>query len=160
MSSTDTVYALLTTLLTGAALYAVHHALAPDGPAWRGRVDHLLHAATAGDAVGPSLPQTAQTLLYSVAAVWFTLVPACRPGESRPDATARRLPSALGMAAMVWMLRTPHGTHHAPAVAAPHSGSPVTAAPAGGGCGTRPTSRRASAAAHDDRAGSVRTGAL
>ncbi|MFJ9123484.1 DUF5134 domain-containing protein [Streptomyces sp. NPDC102340] len=132
MSSTDAVHALLTALFVGAALYAVRHVLAPAGPVRRGRVDHLLHAAMslamAAMPWGPTLPRTAQTVFFSAAALWFAFAPVCRPGEARAAATARRLPSALGMAAMVWMLRTPHGSHHAPTVTAQQSGSLGTTA--------------------------------
>ncbi|MGW3731227.1 DUF5134 domain-containing protein [Streptomyces sp. NPDC000851] len=131
MSATDAVHALLTTLFMGAAGYAVRHALGPPGSAWRARVDHLLHAAMAMAMAampwGPMLPHTGQTVLFT-AALWFPLTPVRRPGESLPAATARRLPYALGMVAMVWMLRTPPATHHAPAVGESTTGSLVTAA--------------------------------
>ncbi|MFD8565487.1 DUF5134 domain-containing protein [Streptomyces sp. NPDC059639] len=132
MSSTGAEHALLTALFAGAALYAVCHVFAPPGPAWRDRVDHLLHAAMALAMAamlwGATLPRTPQAVVFTAAALWFTLTPARRPGEPLAAAAARRLPSVLGMAAMVWMLRTPHGTHHAPATAAPQTGSPVTTA--------------------------------
>ncbi|MFI6880004.1 DUF5134 domain-containing protein [Streptomyces sp. NPDC050400] len=130
MSSTDVVHALLTALFTGAALYAVRHVIAPGRPAPREYVDHLLHAAMALAMAampwGPPLSRTPQTVLFAAGAVWFTLTPARRPGESRATAAARRLPSALGMAAMVWMLRNPHGTQHAAALAAPRTAALVT----------------------------------
>ncbi|GGJ61300.1 DUF5134 domain-containing protein [Streptomyces brasiliensis] len=132
MSATDAVHALLTALFVGAAAYAVRHALETPGAAWRGRVDHLLHAAMAVAMAampwGPTLPRTGQTVFFTAAALWFPLTPVRRPRESLPAATARRLPYALGMAAMVWMLRTPHATHHAPAEGESTTGSLVTAA--------------------------------
>ncbi|GAA2332106.1 DUF5134 domain-containing protein [Streptomyces kunmingensis] len=133
MSSLNVVHALLTALFGGAALYAVRHALAADGHAWRVRVDHLLHAAMALAMAampwGPTPARNAQAVFFTVAALWFTCTPTRRPRESRPAALVRRLPSALGMAAMVWMLRTPHTLHHAPtAMTESRTGSPVTAA--------------------------------
>ncbi|MFE2092089.1 DUF5134 domain-containing protein [Streptomyces sp. NPDC059460] len=133
MSATDVVHALLTTLFAGAAVYAARHALRAPGPAWRGRVDHFLHAAMAVAMAAmlwrPTLPRTAHAVFFTAAALWFTLTPVRRAGESHLVATARRLPYALGMAAMVWMLRTPHVMHHhAPAVRESSSGSLVTAA--------------------------------
>lgn len=132
MNATDTVHALLTTLFACAAGYAVRHAFLPPGSAWRGRVDHLLHAAMAVAMAampwGPTPPRTAQAVFFTAAALWFPLTAVRRPRESHLAETARRLPYALGMAAMVWMLRTPHATHHAPAVGASTAGSLVTAA--------------------------------
>lgn len=132
MSATAAVHALLTTLFVGAAGYAVRYALGPPGSAWRGRVDHLLHAAMAVAMAampwGPLLPRTGQTVLFTAAALWFPLTPVRRPGEPLQAATARRLPYALGMAAMVWMLHSPHATHHAPATVESTTGSLVTAA--------------------------------
>ncbi|MFJ8024760.1 DUF5134 domain-containing protein [Streptomyces sp. NPDC096311] len=121
MNAADTVHALLTALFVGAAGYAVRHACAPSGGAWRGRVDHFLHAAMAVAMAampwGPVPSRMGQTVLFTAAALWFPLTPVRRAGESRSAATVRRLPSALGMTAMVWMLRTahaPHALHHAP----------------------------------------------
>ncbi|MGW0085811.1 DUF5134 domain-containing protein [Streptomyces sp. NPDC003393] len=132
MSAPDTVHALLTTLFVGAALYEARRALVPATPARHGRVDHVLHAAMAAAMAampwGPSLPRTARSVFFTAAAAWFVLTPVCRAGESHLVAAARRLPHALDMAAMVWMLRVPHDMHHAMALKEPSTGSPVTAA--------------------------------
>lgn len=120
MSAADTVRALLTVLFGGAAVHAARHAFRPARLAWRGRVDHFLHAAMAVAMAampwGPLLPRTGQTVLFTAAVAWFALTPGRHLREPRPAAVVQRLPSALGMAAMVWMLRTPHATHHAPAM--------------------------------------------
>ncbi|MFJ8357247.1 DUF5134 domain-containing protein [Streptomyces sp. NPDC093984] len=86
--------------------------------ALRSRVDQLLHAVMAlSMAAMPwvTIHAVAGGLLsgvFTVAALWF-LLPADRRAGNRAAAVVHRLPRAAGMAAMAWMLRTPHtGTAH------------------------------------------------
>lgn len=134
---------LLSVLFTVAAVHALRQVLRRPAP-WgcRGRVDHLLHAAM-GLAMaampwsrGGRLTAAAMTWFFLAAGLWF-LVTADRPPGSRTPALAGRMPHAAGMAAMVWMLRTPHAgagkTHEQPAGAFLPAGHFTAAGPAGAG---------------------------
>ncbi|WP_089105531.1 DUF5134 domain-containing protein [Streptomyces hyaluromycini] len=120
MSATDVVYCMLTALFTAAAVRALRHALVSRSLGWRSRVDHLLHTAMAlAMAVmpwncGPGLPELPQTVFFAAAALWFPLTAAGCPQRSRPTATARRLPYAVGMAAMAWMTLSMASPSHEP----------------------------------------------
>ncbi|MFJ3307183.1 DUF5134 domain-containing protein [Streptomyces sp. NPDC086549] len=109
MSAADVVYCMLTALFAAAAVRVLRHAIVSRRLAWRGRVDLSLHAAMAlamavmpwnGVRILPAVPLTA---FFAAAALWFPLTAVSRRQESRLTATARRLPYAVGMAAMAWM---------------------------------------------------------
>ncbi|MEV0220944.1 DUF5134 domain-containing protein [Streptomyces sp. NPDC050704] len=118
MSATDVVYCMLTALFAAAAVHGLRHGVLPRSAGWRARVDHLLHTAMAlAMAVMPwswgrALPELPQTALFAAAALWFPLTAVRRCRESRPAATARRLPYAAGMAAMAWMTHPMAGSSH------------------------------------------------
>lgn len=113
MSAPDVVHGMLTALFAAAALHGLRHGVLSPRSGWRGRVDHVLHAvmalAMAAAPWGRVLPGRAQTAFFVAATLWFPLT-AVRRHESRLTVTAGRLPSALGMAAMAWMVRMPHAT--------------------------------------------------
>ncbi|MEU9457044.1 DUF5134 domain-containing protein [Streptomyces sp. NPDC048277] len=125
MSSADFVYCVLTVLFAAEAVRALRHALGSRSPGWRSRVDQLLHTAMAlAMAVmpwncGSGLPALPRTAFFTAAALWFPLTatfPLAAAGSrqrSRPTATARRLPYAVGMAAMAWMTLSMAGPSHA-----------------------------------------------
>ncbi|RPF30465.1 DUF5134 domain-containing protein [Streptomyces sp. TLI_185] len=118
----DYVHCVLTVLFTVVAAHALRQGVRPAGH--RDRSDHLLHFAMAAVMAampwgfGRSLAGPTWTVLFTAAAVWFPL--AALNGRTTGTAAriAARLPSAAGMAAMAWMLRTPHGraasSHEAP----------------------------------------------
>ncbi|MFJ9034019.1 DUF5134 domain-containing protein [Streptomyces sp. NPDC102274] len=114
MSVPDVLYVMLTALFAAAALRGLRHGVLSPRSGWRSRIDHLLHAvmalAMAAMPWGWGLPETAQTTFFAAAALWFPLTAVRRRHESRLAATAGRLPYAVGMAAMAWMVRMPHAT--------------------------------------------------
>jgi hypothetical protein len=59
--------------------------------------------------LGRSLSGPTSTVLFTAAAAWFPLTAIHRRTTGTAARIAARLPSAAGMAAMAWMLRTPHG---------------------------------------------------
>lgn len=111
----DIVHFMLTVLFALAAVHALWHGVRSPGAGRRDRVDHLLHAAMSLAmaampwSLGRSLPGRATTVLFALAALWFPLTALRRRTANRVAEIAGRLPSAAGMAAMAWMLRTPHG---------------------------------------------------
>ncbi|WP_217551827.1 DUF5134 domain-containing protein [Streptomyces sp. GbtcB6] len=120
MTATDVVSCMLTALFAAAAVRALRYALVSRSLEWRGRVDHLLHTAMAlAMAVmpwnrGPGLPELPQTAFFATAALWFPLTAAGCRQRSRLAAAARRLPYAVGMAAMAWMTLSMAGPSHTP----------------------------------------------
>ncbi|WP_171115138.1 MULTISPECIES: DUF5134 domain-containing protein [unclassified Streptomyces] len=117
MSAPDVVHGMLTALFTAAALHGLRHGILSPGSGWRSRIDHLLHAvmalAMAAMPWGRVPVGTAQSTFFVAAALWFPLTAVRRRHESQLTATARRLPYAVGMAAMAWMVM-PHATKDAP----------------------------------------------
>ncbi|WP_308190685.1 DUF5134 domain-containing protein [Streptomyces sp. HPF1205] len=124
----DVVRCMLTVLFASAALHALLHGARTPGMGRRDRVDHLLHFATAVVmaampwGLGRSLSGPTTTVLLMAGALWFPLTAVHRrTGESA--AMADRLPPAAGMAAMAWMLWTPHmwavPSHETPAGSGP-----------------------------------------
>ncbi|MFD7818667.1 DUF5134 domain-containing protein [Streptomyces sp. NPDC059785] len=125
----DAVHGMLTVLFALLAAHALRHGVRSPGTALRDRVDHLLHFAMAAAmaampwGVGHSLSGRTTVALFTAAAVWFPLTALhrrTRDGAGRTtDGAGRtangaadvlhRLPPAVGMAAMAWMLRTSHG---------------------------------------------------
>ncbi|WP_351228986.1 DUF5134 domain-containing protein [Streptomyces sp. NPDC002133] len=114
MSASDVVYCLLTALFTATAVHGLRRGVMSRNTGWRGRGDHLLHAAMALVMAvmpwswGRSLHHTAQAAFFAAAVLWFPLTAVCRHQESRLAATVRRLPYTAGMAAMAWMAWTAH----------------------------------------------------
>ncbi|RPE46024.1 uncharacterized protein DUF5134 [Streptomyces sp. Ag109_O5-1] len=118
MSATEVVPCMLTALFAAAAVRALRQAVLTRAPGCRSRIDHLLHAAMAlAMAVmpwswGSALPGLPQSVFFACAALWFPLT-AVRSGRERQlSATARRLPYAVGMAAMTWMSYRAAGHSH------------------------------------------------
>ncbi|MEV7387419.1 DUF5134 domain-containing protein [Streptomyces sp. NPDC091215] len=118
MSATEVVHCMLTALFAAAAVRALRQAVLIRTRGCRGRVDQLLHAAMAlAMAVmpwswGSALPGLPQSVFFACAALWFPLT-AVRSGRERQlSATARRLPYAVGMAAMTWMSYRAAGHSH------------------------------------------------
>lgn len=115
LTPVDVEHGLLTVLFSVVAVHALWQCLRPRGIAGRDRVDHLLHAAMAAamavmpGSLGRSLSDGTATLLFTAAALWFPLAAFGRRPAHAVAAIAARLPSAVGMAAMAWMLRPSHG---------------------------------------------------
>ncbi|MEV5149333.1 DUF5134 domain-containing protein [Streptomyces sp. NPDC052727] len=111
----DVVRFMLTVLFAFAAVHALWHGVRSPGAGRRDRVDHLLHAAMSVAmaampwSLGRSLSGRATTVLFTLAALWFPLTALRGHTANRVRKIAGRLPSAAGMAAMAWMLRTHHG---------------------------------------------------
>ncbi|MGW4980698.1 DUF5134 domain-containing protein [Streptomyces mirabilis] len=63
---------------------------------------------------GPWLPRLRQTAFFSAAALWVPLTAAGCCHRSRLSTTARRLPYAVGMAAIAWMKLSMAGPSHEP----------------------------------------------
>ncbi|WP_369226956.1 DUF5134 domain-containing protein [Streptomyces sp. R39] len=111
----DVVHVMLTMLFALAAVHALRHGVRSPGTGCRDRVDHLLHfamaVAMAAMAWSPGRPLYGRTMtvLFTAAALWFPLTALCRRTADTAAAIAGRLQPAAGMAAMAWMLRTPHG---------------------------------------------------
>ncbi|MFD5754010.1 DUF5134 domain-containing protein [Streptomyces sp. NPDC127044] len=61
---------------------------------------------------GRALPELPQSVFFAAAAMWFPLTAVNRGQERRLSATARRLPYAVGMAAMTWMSYRAAGHSH------------------------------------------------
>ncbi|WP_413253662.1 DUF5134 domain-containing protein [Streptomyces mirabilis] len=61
---------------------------------------------------GPWLPRLRQTAFFSAAALWVPLTAAGCCQRSRLSATARRVPYAVGMAAIAWMKLSMAGLSH------------------------------------------------
>lgn len=136
MTAPEVVPLLLTALFTGAAVHALRHGLLSRTTGPLDRVDHALHAAMALAmaampwAWAPELPAAPQTAFFAAAAVWFPASARHGPGRerhgpgrqrrrpgraSRSAASLRRLPYAVGMAAMAWMtLPARHPSHGTP----------------------------------------------
>lgn len=121
----DVVQCMLTVLFALVSLHALRHGLRSPGAGRRDRVDHLLHfvmavsmAAMPWSPVG-SLSGRTTAVLFTAAALWFPLTALHHRSADTMSALVRRLPPAVGMAAMAWMLRTPHGgavaSHDSPA---------------------------------------------
>jgi hypothetical protein len=114
----DVERGLLTVLFSVVAVHALWQGLRPRGTGGRDRVDHLLHAAMAAAmavmpwSLGRSLPGWTSTLLFTAAAAWFPLTAFDRRPAHAVAAITAQLPSAVGMAAMAWMLRPSHGGEH------------------------------------------------
>ncbi|MEU2618406.1 DUF5134 domain-containing protein [Streptomyces sp. NPDC007157] len=118
MSAVEVVHYLLTALFAAAAVRALRQGVLTRTRFCRSRVDQLLHAAMAlAMAVMPwswggALPELPQSVFFAAAAVWFPLT-AVKSGQERQlSATARRLPYAVGMAAMTWMSHRTAGHSH------------------------------------------------
>ncbi|MFG2944827.1 DUF5134 domain-containing protein [Streptomyces adustus] len=111
----DIVHVMLTMLFALAALHALRHGVRSPGTGRRDRVDHLLHCAMAvamaAMAWSPGRPLSGRTMtvLFTAAALWFPLTALHHRTPDTAAAIAGRLRPAVGMAAMAWMLRTPHG---------------------------------------------------
>ncbi|MEW1775967.1 DUF5134 domain-containing protein [Streptomyces sp. NPDC086777] len=109
MNATDVVHCLLTVLFSVAAVRALRQGVRSPAGGCRDRVDHLLHAAMAlAMAVMPwrlggVLPALPQSVFFAAAALWFPWTAVRSGREGRLAATVRRLPYAVGMAAMTWM---------------------------------------------------------
>ncbi|MFD8424026.1 DUF5134 domain-containing protein [Streptomyces sp. NPDC059466] len=119
MSASDVIYCMLTPLFAASAVHALRYGVLPRCPGWRSRVDRLLHAVMAlAMAVMPwwnlgrVLPGAAPTAFFVAAALWYPLTAVDRRRKSGPAAVVKRLPHAVGMAAMAWMTR--------PGAAEPH----------------------------------------
>jgi hypothetical protein len=118
MSATEVVDYMLTALFTAAAVRALRQGVLTRTRACRSRVDHLLHAAMAlAMAVMPwswgrALPELPQSVFFAAAALWFPLTAVNSGQERQLSATARRLPYAVGMAAMTWMSYRAAGHSH------------------------------------------------
>ncbi|MFJ3779173.1 DUF5134 domain-containing protein [Streptomyces sp. NPDC090075] len=139
----DVANGMLTALFAVAASHALLHGVRSPGTGRRDRVDHLLHfamaAAMAAMPWNPVRPPSgpALTVLFTAAALWFPLTALHHRTADTVAAIAGRLPPAAGMAAMAWMLHTPHGgdalphgtpaAHHI-AAAGRAAGTPVPAA--------------------------------
>ncbi|MEU3297593.1 DUF5134 domain-containing protein [Streptomyces longwoodensis] len=104
---------LLTVLFAIAAVHALGQLRRPKSLKTCARVDHVLHAvmglamvfmlwSRAGEAAS-----MAMTFFFFAAGLWFPLT-AAGLWHGRVSTVAGRLPHALGMAAMVWMLHSPH----------------------------------------------------
>lgn len=110
----DVVRSMLTLLFALVAVHALWHGVRKPGTGRRDRVDHLLHSAMSVAmavmpwSLGRSLPGPATTVFCTVAALWFPLT-ALRRTANRVAEIAGRMPPAVGMAAMAWMLRSHHG---------------------------------------------------
>ncbi|MGW7418484.1 DUF5134 domain-containing protein [Streptomyces sp. NPDC054813] len=118
MSAAEVVHYLLTALFAAAAVRALRQGVLTRTRFYRSRVDHLLHAAMAlAMAVMPwswggTLPELPQSVFFATAALWFPLT-AVKCGQERQlSATAKRLPYAVGMAAMTWMSYRATGHSH------------------------------------------------
>ncbi|MBO1332496.1 DUF5134 domain-containing protein [Streptomyces sp. VRA16 Mangrove soil] len=110
----DVEHGLLTVLFALVAAHALWQGMRTRGVGRSGRVDHLLHGVMAATmAVMPWSPghrlsgRTAE-LLFTAAALWFLLTGLDRRAAHTVAAISARLPSAVGMAAMAWMLRPSH----------------------------------------------------
>jgi hypothetical protein len=114
----DAVHGMLTLLFAVAALHVLWHAVRSPGAGRRDRVDLVLHCGMAAGmaampwSYGPPLSGRAATVFFTAAALWFPLTAHKAPGF------ADRLTSAVGMAAMAWMSRTPPGAGRSETVAA------------------------------------------
>ncbi|MFJ8487059.1 DUF5134 domain-containing protein [Streptomyces sp. NPDC094038] len=118
MSATDVVHYMLTALFAAAAVRALRRSVLVRAGGCRSRVDHLLHAVMALTMAvmpwsrGGALPALPQSVFFAAAALWFPLT-AVRDGrEGQLSATVRRLPYAVGMAAMTWMSYRAAGQSH------------------------------------------------
>ncbi|MEU3509636.1 DUF5134 domain-containing protein [Streptomyces longwoodensis] len=99
-------------LFAVAAVHALGQLRRPVSRKTHDRVDHVLHAVM-GLAMVLMLwiragepASTAMTFFFLAAGLWFPLT-AAGLWHGRVSKVAGRLPHALGMAAMVWMLHTP-----------------------------------------------------
>ncbi|MFK0119543.1 DUF5134 domain-containing protein [Streptomyces sp. NPDC090994] len=115
----DLVHVLLTVLFALVAAHALRQVLRPGGAGRRDRVDHLLHAGMAGGMAvmpwGLAHPLAGRTAVAvcAGAALWFLLSAPRRRPAGTVAAVGARLPAAVGMVAMAWMLRAaPHGAAH------------------------------------------------
>lgn len=136
MSASDVVHGMLTALFTAGALRGLRHGILSPGSGWRSHIDHLLHAVMAlAMAAMPWGRLPVGSMFFVAAALWFPLTAVRRRHESRLTAIAGRLPYAVGMAAMAWMVM-PHAregaSHQTQAKGLPsaHHGSDL-AGPAG-----------------------------
>ncbi|MFD7697258.1 DUF5134 domain-containing protein [Streptomyces sp. NPDC059805] len=119
---------LLTVLFAVSAVPPLGRPRRPSSSGIHDRVDHLLHAAMGlamvlmlwSSVAEPIV--TAMTCFFLAAGVWFPLAAVWSPRTAtgfeadRTSAVAARLPHAIGMIAMVWMLHAPHagaGAAHA-----------------------------------------------
>ncbi|MGW2959299.1 DUF5134 domain-containing protein [Streptomyces sp. NPDC001220] len=118
MSAAGVVPYLLTGLFSAAAVRALRQGVLTRTRLFRGRVDDLLHAAMALAMTvmpwswGGALPELPQSVFFAGAAVWFPLTAVRCGQEGRLSATARRVPYAVGMAAMTWMSYRAAGHAH------------------------------------------------
>ncbi|MER5787542.1 DUF5134 domain-containing protein [Streptomyces sp. NPDC001980] len=118
MSATEVVHCMLTALFAAAAVRALGQSVLTRTGACRSCVDHLLHAAMAlAMAVMPwswggALPALPQSVFFAAAALWFPLTAVRSGQEGQLSATVRRLPYAVGMAAMTWMSYRATGHAH------------------------------------------------
>ncbi|MEU9347897.1 DUF5134 domain-containing protein [Streptomyces sp. NPDC048278] len=109
MSATDVVHCMLTALFAAVAVRALRQSVLARTGGCRNRVDHLLHAvmaltmATMPWSWGGTLPALPQSVFFAAAALWFPLTAVRSGREGHLSATVRRLPYAVGMAAMTWM---------------------------------------------------------
>ncbi|MER5520900.1 DUF5134 domain-containing protein [Streptomyces sp. NPDC002763] len=118
MRATEVVHYMLTTLFAAAAAHALRQGVLTRTRAGRSRVDHLLHAVMALVMAvmpwgwGGALPELPLSVFFAAAALWFPLT-AVKCGQERQlSAAARRLPYAVGMAAMTWMSYRSTGHAH------------------------------------------------
>ncbi|WP_393101592.1 DUF5134 domain-containing protein [Streptomyces sp. LN325] len=143
MSASDAVYCMLTPVFVASAVHGLRYGVLSRHPGWRGRVDRLLHTAMAlvmavmpWRNLGRVLPEEAQTAFFAAAALWYPLTAVRSRQQSGPAATVKRLPHAVGMAAMGWMTRPgaaePHEALGGGPLTAHHSGHFVGQAKAGG----------------------------
>ncbi|MFF5139619.1 DUF5134 domain-containing protein [Streptomyces sp. NPDC013157] len=118
MSASDVVHYMLTALFTAAAVRALRQSVVARTGGCRSRVDHLLHAAMALTMAvmpwgwGGALPALPQSVFFAAAALWFPLTAVRRGQEGQLSAMVRRLPYAVGMAAMTWMSYRAAGHGH------------------------------------------------
>ncbi|WP_189823826.1 DUF5134 domain-containing protein [Streptomyces finlayi] len=109
----DIEHGLLTVLFSVVAVHALRQDLR--GVVGREGVDHLLHSAMAAAMAvmpwspGRSLSGWTTTLFFAAAALWFPLTAFGRGPARGIAAIADQLPSAVGMAAMAWMLCPSYG---------------------------------------------------
>jgi hypothetical protein len=111
----DVVHVMLTVLFALAASHALRHGA---GHRARGAVTGWTTCCTSSWpwpmaamawSPGRSLSGRTMTVLFTAAALWFPLTALHHRTADTAAAIAGRLQPAAGMAAMAWMLRTPHG---------------------------------------------------
>ncbi|MEU9317249.1 DUF5134 domain-containing protein [Streptomyces sp. NPDC048295] len=110
----DVEHGLLTVLFALVAAHELWQGLRARGIGSRARVDHFLHGVMAAAMTvmpwspGHRLSGRTGALLFTAAALWFLMTGFDRRAAHAVAAIGARLPSAVGMAAMAWMLRPSH----------------------------------------------------